>query len=43
MEIVQNEGDRTISRKMNFYNLDAIIALATGLTRKKQLISDMGN
>jgi hypothetical protein len=35
MEIVQKEGNRTISREMNFYNLDAIIAVGYRVNSKK--------
>lgn len=35
MEIVQKEGNRTISREMNFYHLDAIIAVGYRVNSKK--------
>lgn len=35
MEIVQNEGERKISRNTNFYNLDAIIAVGYRVNSKQ--------
>ncbi|GHV12544.1 hypothetical protein FACS1894162_8580 [Bacteroidia bacterium] len=35
MEIVQNEGERTIKRMVDFYNLDAIIAVGYRVNSKK--------
>ncbi len=35
MEIVQNEGNRTVKREIDYYNLDAIIALGYRINSKK--------
>ena len=35
MEQVQKEGSRKITRKMDFYNLDAIIAVGYRVNSKK--------
>lgn len=35
METVQNEGNRTVKRKVDFYNLDAIIAVGYRVNSKK--------
>ncbi|MDY5474878.1 MAG: RhuM family protein [Holdemanella porci] len=42
MEQVQMEGSRKITRKMDFYNLDAIIAVGYRVNSKKQLHLDDG-
>ncbi len=34
MEIVQNEGNRTVKRKVDFYNLDAVIAVGYRVNSK---------
>lgn len=34
MEIVQNEGSRTVKREIDYYNLDAIIALGYRINSK---------
>ncbi|MEG2639398.1 MAG: RhuM family protein [Clostridiales bacterium] len=34
-EIVQTEGNRTIRRTVDFYNLDVIIAVGYGVNSKK--------
>ena len=35
MEIVQNEGNRTVKRKVDFYNLDAIISVGYRVNSKR--------
>ena len=35
MEIVQNEGNRSVKRNIEFYNLDAIIAVGYRVNSKK--------
>lgn len=35
MEIVQNEGNRTVKREIDYYNLDAIIAIGYRINSKK--------
>lgn len=43
-EIVQIEGDRQVSRLVDVYNLDAIIAVGTASTQKKSdAFPPMGN
>ncbi len=37
METVQNEGWRTVKRSMDFYNLDAIIAVGCRVNSRKTI------
>ncbi len=42
MEIVRKEGNRNAKRKLEFYNLDAIIAVGYRVDSKKQLSLEYG-
>ena len=37
LELVRKEGNRTVKRKVEFYNLDAIISVGRQLTNQQQL------
>lgn len=42
MEIVRKEGKRNVNRELEFYNLDAIIAVGYRVNSKKQLNLEFG-
>ena len=43
IRVVQKEGKRDVSRDLDFYNLDAIIAVGYRVNSKQETISYLGN